>query len=90
MAMKARESDQYVKVLFGLEQDEDCYPPAVAETPWAVRVGDGLFQLDNIPFFVRGLAVNDIVLATPEEGVFRYKEVVQPSGHSPHSGPPSA
>jgi hypothetical protein len=81
MAMNARGSDQYVKVLFDLEQDEDGYPPAAAETLWAVRVGDGLFQIDNIPFFVHGIAVNDIVSAAPEEGVFRYKEVVQPSGH---------
>lgn len=79
--MNARGSDQYVKVLFELEQDEDGYPPAAAETLWAVRVGDGLFQIDNIPFFVHDIAVNDIVSATPEEGVFRYKEVVQPSGH---------
>jgi len=79
--MNARGSDHYVKVLFDLEQDEDGYPPAAAETLWAVRVGDRLFQIDNIPFFVRGIAVNDIVSATPEEGVFRYKEVVQPSGH---------
>ncbi len=80
MAMNARRGDQYVKVLFDLEQDEDGYPPATAETLWAVRVGDGLFQIDNIPFFVHGIAVNDIVSATPEE-IFRYKEVVRPSGH---------
>ncbi|MDY7233259.1 DUF4265 domain-containing protein [Hyalangium rubrum] len=79
--MNAQGSDQYVKVLCDLEQDEDGYPPATAETLWAIRVGNGLFQIDNIPFFVHGIAVNDIVSATPEEGVFRYKEVVQPSGH---------
>lgn len=81
MAMNARGREQYVKVLFDVEQDEDGYPPASAETLWAVRVGDGLFQIDNIPFFVHGIAMNDIVSATPEEGVFRYKEVIQPSGH---------
>jgi hypothetical protein len=79
--MSDRRNDQYAKVLFELEQDEDGYPPASAETLWAIRVGDGLFQIDNIPFFAHGIAVNDIVSATPEEGVFRYKEVVRPSGH---------
>ncbi|HLL06007.1 MAG TPA: DUF4265 domain-containing protein [Myxococcaceae bacterium] len=80
--MNARGSDQYIKVLFELEQDDDGGPPAATETLWAVRVGDGLFQIDNISFFAHGIAVNDIVSATPEEKVFRYEEVVQPSGHS--------
>jgi hypothetical protein len=82
--MKDPGTEQYVKVLFELEQDEDGYPPASAETLWAIKVGEGLFQIDNIPFFAYGIAVNDIVSATPEEGVFRYKEVVRPSGHSSH------
>jgi hypothetical protein len=51
--MNARGGDQYVKVLFDLEQDEDGYPPAAAETLWAVQVGDGLFQIDNIVQAVR-------------------------------------
>jgi hypothetical protein len=75
-------SEQYVKLLFDLEQDEDGYPPASAETLWGIRVGEGLFKLDNIPFFAFGVAVNDIVSAVPEEGGFRFKEVVHPSGHS--------
>jgi hypothetical protein len=73
---------QYVKLLFELEQDEDGYPPASAETLWALKVGESLFKIDNIPFFALGVAVNDIVSAVPEESVFRFKEVVHPSGHS--------
>jgi hypothetical protein len=75
-------SEQYVKLLFDLEQDEEGYPPASAETLWGIKAGEGLFKIDNIPFFALGVAVNDIVSAEPEEGVFRYKEVVHPSGHS--------
>jgi hypothetical protein len=74
--------ERYVKILFELEQDEDGYPPASAETLWALEVGEGLFKVDNIPFFVLGIAVGDVVSAVPEEGVFRFKEVVQPSDHS--------
>ena len=70
-----------MKVLFDLEQDEDGYTPASAETLWAIRVGEGLFRIDNIPFFALGIAVEDVVSAVPEEGVFRFKEVVHPSGH---------
>ncbi|WP_308686780.1 DUF4265 domain-containing protein [Stigmatella ashevillensis] len=69
-------------MLFELEQDEEGYPPASAETLWAIKVDDGLFKIDNMPFFALGIAVNDIVSATQEEGAFRFKEVVQPSGHS--------
>ncbi len=72
---------EHVKILFDLEQDEDGYPPASAETLWAVPVGEGLFKIDNIPFFVLGIAVGDVVSAVPEEGVFRFKDVVQTSGH---------
>jgi hypothetical protein len=71
-----------VKILFELEQDEDGYPPASAETLWAIKTGDGLFKIDNIPFFVLGIAVNDIVAAAPEENIFRFEKVVRPSGHS--------
>ncbi len=74
--------EQSVKLLFELEQDEDGYPPASAETLWSVQVGEGLFKIDNVPFFVFGIAVDDVVSAVPEEGVFRFKDVVQPSGHS--------
>jgi len=75
-------TEHCVKILFELEQDEDGYPPASAETLWAIKAGDGLFKIDNIPFFALGVAVNDIVSAVPEENAFRFKEVAQPSGHS--------
>lgn len=75
-------SEQHVKILFRLEQDEDGYPPASAETLWAIKVGEGLFKIDNIPFFVTEIAVGDVVSAEREDGMLRYKEVVQPSGHS--------
>jgi hypothetical protein len=75
-------TEHHVKILFELEQDEDGYPPASAETLWAIKVGDGLFKIDNIPFFALGIAVNDIVSAVPEENAFRFKDVAQPSGHS--------
>jgi hypothetical protein len=82
MAMSETESDQHVKILFRLEQDEDGYPPASAETLWAIKVGDGLFKIDNIPFFVTDIAVGDVVSAEQEAGMLRYKEVVRTSGHS--------
>lgn len=45
-------------------------------------MGEGLFQIDNIPFFVTGIALGDIVSAIHEGGEFRFQKVVHPSGHS--------
>lgn len=38
--------------------------------------------MDDIPFFATGVALGDLVSATPEEGAFRFQELVHPSGHS--------
>jgi hypothetical protein len=79
-------SERYVKLIIPLEQDEDGYPPAGSERLWALQVGGGRYKVDNIPFFARDLALGDIVSAIPEEGaeegVLRYQQVLQPSGHS--------
>ena len=80
--MTSSQDDNHVKVVVALEKDEDDYPPADYENLWAVPVGEGLFQIDNIPFFAQSIALRDIVAASPEEGLLRFKEVVQPSGHS--------
>ncbi|GGJ45313.1 DUF4265 domain-containing protein [Streptomyces brasiliensis] len=59
----------YVKVHFRLEIEAD-WPPASVESLWAIDQGDGTVQLDNIPWFVRGIACGDIVATEPdEEGV---------------------
>jgi hypothetical protein len=38
------------------------------ETMWVKKVGDGLYQLQNTPFFAKGLAYLDVVCAKPEDG----------------------
>lgn len=83
---KSGAEEHYVKIIIPLEQDEDGYPPAGSERLWAAQVGEGLFRIANIPFFARGIALGDIVSAVQEEqadeGVLRFGQVVQPSGHS--------
>ncbi|MET7778798.1 MULTISPECIES: DUF4265 domain-containing protein [Streptomyces] len=56
----------YVKVHFRLEI-EDNWPPASVESLWAVDQGDGTMRLDNIPWFVRGIACGDVVAVEPDE-----------------------
>jgi len=84
--MEQDKSQRYVKLIIPLEQDEDGYPPAGSERLWALQLEEGRYKVDNIPFFARDLALGDIVSAIPEEGaeegVLRYQQVLQPSGHS--------
>ncbi len=75
-------SERHVKLMIALEQDEDGYPPASTESIWAIPVGEGLFKIDNIPFFAPGIAVGDVVSAKHEQGALQYEDVVHPSGHS--------
>ncbi|MCX5312109.1 DUF4265 domain-containing protein [Streptomyces sp. NBC_00154] len=47
---------------------------------WAIDQGDGTVQLDNIPWFIRGIACGDVVVTEPdEEGVRWAGEVVRRS-----------
>ncbi len=59
--MTSSENDNYVKVVVALEKDEDDYPPADYENLWATPVEEGLFRIDNIPFFAKSIALGDIV-----------------------------
>lgn len=81
-AVTASRAEDLVKVVVKLEKDEDDYPPADYEGLWALPVGEGLFQIDNVPFLARGIALGDIVSATVEQQELRFREVVRPSGHS--------
>lgn len=56
-------------VVFPLDVDEDGWPPVGAERVWAVPLGGDHYRIDNVPWFVRDLACDDVVVAiAPEEG----------------------
>jgi hypothetical protein len=80
--MSVNGSTSHVKMLVHLEQDEDGYPPTTEESLWAIPLEEGLFQVDNTPFFAWDLALGDVVAADPKEGVWRFREVVRRSGHA--------
>ena len=51
------------------------------ETLWGEKVGEGLYRIDNIPFFANGISDGDIVKAeVSEDGLLKVKEVVERSG----------
>ncbi|MDR7134397.1 hypothetical protein J2X06_001581 [Lysobacter niastensis] len=70
------------KLQFSLEIDGD-WPPISSEAVWCDLVGAS-FQLRNAPFFIKGLAVNDIFEAEPDPvngHIFEF-QVTEPSDHS--------
>lgn len=68
-----------VKIAFELVQDEDGYPPDQWETMWAKETGSGLYSVDNIPFFTRGVSPGDVVRVRKEDGTLIFDGVVNPS-----------
>src|SRR3546814_9556247 len=69
------------KVLFQLEQDEDGFPPIKVEMINAAPLGDGLFKIENAPFFTSNISYNDVVKASPTvvSEQYQFEEVVEQS-----------
>lgn len=52
------------------------------EAMWTLRRDEG-YEVDNIPFYVTGIALGDVVGAESDiDGVLWYSKLVRPSGHS--------
>lgn len=69
----------HVKVRFYIEQEDGTFE---VESVWAVPDGKG-YRLDNVPFFARSVALNDVVSAEAEpDGALRYTGLIAASGHS--------
>ena len=71
-------NDLQAKVKFILEPGA----PTSTETLWATSLGGSQYQLDNAPWYARGVAVGDVILCreNPEE-LPTFSEVVHPSGN---------
>ncbi len=80
--MERASHDPDAHVVFELA-NVDGWPPVGAERLWATDLGGGAYRIDNVPWFVRDLAVGDVVRAhAPDAGshpVFR--EIVERSDH---------
>jgi hypothetical protein len=74
-------SNDRVRVRFRLERDAEGWPPVESEGVWATPCGEGQYELDNAPWFVRGVAFGDRVRAEPDEdGVLWVQEQLSWSG----------
>ena len=76
------DQENYQKILFRLKKDADDYPPDDWESLWASETGLNLYSIDNIPFFVRGVSLNDTVSAEERDGELHFKRVENFSDHS--------
>ena len=71
-----------VKVVFRLEKDDDGYPPVEVESLWGIERRDGI-ELDNVPFYARGIALGDVVaVQRAQDGALEFASVVRRGGHS--------
>lgn len=74
--------ENFKKISFELEPDADGYPPDRWESLWALEDEPGLYRVDNIPFYVKGVSSGDVVTALPNGGPLQFERVVRPSGNS--------
>jgi hypothetical protein len=73
------------KIAFDLEKESQSWPPVAVERLWAERTDVRFrFRVANIPFFVRGIACCDLVVALPDDDrrEFVFSELGSESGHS--------
>ncbi|NJN64861.1 MAG: DUF4265 domain-containing protein [Acidobacteria bacterium] len=77
-------TDAKVKIHFEIEQDEDGYPEMGVESLWAhSATGEGVYAIDNIPFYVLGISMGDEVsVQSDDSGNLWFYELVRESGHS--------
>ncbi len=69
-----------MKISFFVESEDE--EGGEVESMWAERSGQ-YYRLDNIPFFARNVACNDLVSAKLDaNGVLWFVRVVEPSSHS--------
>ncbi|MCA0315446.1 MAG: DUF4265 domain-containing protein [Candidatus Melainabacteria bacterium] len=77
----SKEDSEFVKIRFRLEV-RDQWPPVDSEGLWAVPLGENRYRLDNTPWFVRGIACGDIVIAQADsDGILWFVERDKWGGH---------
>src|SRR3954467_11416263 len=70
-----------VKVRFALEREDEDWPPVGSEGVWDRPLSGDQYELDNVPWFARGVAFGDRVRAeADDDGVLVVTERVEWSG----------
>ncbi len=73
-------SDDMTKIVIRVEDSDGS---ANVETPWATKIGDDLYRLENSPFYAYSVSWLDVVRAPYSEEEKRpvFVETVKKSGH---------
>ena len=70
------------KIFFVLDV-RDGWPPVAVETLWVSQVGGDTYEVENIPFFAKDVALGDLVAGRlREDRTLEFVGVVQRGGHS--------
>ncbi len=83
VCVRVRRGDHFQAIAFWLVKDADGYPPDEVEFLWCEPLPGGThYRIDNVPFYAKGVAVNDVVKT--QKGAVRnyFTGVVTPGGHS--------
>lgn len=74
------ETHNMTKVVFRIAEEDGS---ATVETPWATKVGEDLYRIENSPFYAYSISWLDIVRAPYNEEEERptFEKVVEKSGH---------
>ena len=69
-----------VRILLPLKPED--WEDLKAENVWAEDVGTEQYRIANVPFYFYDLSVEDIVTATPINGVLTFTRITSRGGHS--------
>lgn len=74
-------ASSHVRVRFPLSAEDRSFG-VDAENIWAERVGHNSYRIDNIPFYVYGISLDDVVRAIERDGHTVFEAVLLHGGHS--------
>ncbi|WP_071059051.1 hypothetical protein AAEX37_00575 [Oligella sp. MSHR50489EDL] len=69
------------KIFFKLEVVNN-YPPVDEESLWAKELQNGLFEIDNIPFYTKEVSLGDLVSTVRKDDVLYFKKVEKNSANN--------
>lgn len=78
---RRNEHENLIKIRFPLSES-DREDGVAAEYLWAEPIGNHSYRIDNIPFFVYGISLDDVVRAIYIEGCLEFQNVIRHNGHS--------
>ncbi len=72
---------EMAKIIFLLERDEDGYPPFSEESLWGQKC-EGGYIIDNVPFFVYDISLEDVVSVKKQKGKLFFHQHLHKSTNS--------